>query len=587
MTINLIKYNNINKRLLKSFCFTLLLITYLMVSKSYSQENEFDDQPLSYSYQDFALSIGEKPNWISPTISFKDWPSFDNEVRKHTYNEVYWVRWTIDIASSSAQKRDLEYYISIVGSYEVFWDEKLLFTSGQVSNFKENEVPGEIQTAFLTPKEWITPGTHQITFKISSHHRRKGQQVFRHVYLKDYNLQSRHTSLGSLIPSLALSITLIIGIYFVTLFISERENYSHIIFSFLCFSLFTYGVVGEWPHLIGYTYDWHYIKEITVGLSGLVFSILLPLFFLFKHQLGSKWFVIISMPIVAFSLNTFADINMGNSLYWSIGFALSIIIMSIVVRKNNGNYWWELLGLLICFTGVVMNWQDLENFFLIFPVLVIFILLSNVIQAHRDKYNGMIIKIKASQLEAQLLRRNIQPHFILNSLASIIELVETEPDQSVEFISALADEFRLFSEIANKPTIKLTQEVELCRNHLAIMGFRHQQNYDLICSGIEKDDDIPTGIIHTLLENAFTHNDYSNENLTFKLMQKKENEHVHISFESPLQSQKESKFGFLSTGTGTSFIESQLKQCCGDRWSISNAKNVNTWVSTITYQKKT
>ena len=577
--------NTDRKILSLRFFILLLFLACIFIPKSYSQDESFNNQPLVYSASDFKLSIGEVPDWGNPALSSRDWPSFDDEIRKKEFADVYWISWNININGNSVQRRDLEYYISIVGSYEVYWDKALLYKSGIVSNSKSNEKPGQIQTAFLIPKEWVTPGMHEVTFKISSHHRKKGQQVFRHAYIKNYNLQSRHTSLGSLIPSLALSITLIIGIYFITLFASEKENYSHIIFSFLCFSLFAYGMLGEWPHLIGYTYNWHFFKEITVGVCGLLFSILLPLFFLFKHGLGSKWFVIFLMPVAAYSMVYFTNANMGNSLFWSIGFAFSILIMAFVVKKYSGHFWWELAGLTLCLLGVLVNWNDLENFFLIFPVLVFFILLSHVIQAQRDKYNGMVIKIKASQLEAQLLRRNIQPHFILNSLASIIELVETEPDQSVEFISALADEFRLFSDIANKPIIKLSQEIELCKNHLTIMGFRHQKKYELECEGIGISDEIPTGILHTLLENSFSHNDYSNDDISFKLKRKIEKGLVHLIFESPYKSQKTNKFDLLNTGTGTSFIESQLKQYCGEKWSVNGEKSQSNWVSTIIYQE--
>lgn len=558
------------------------LIAMLLSTISFSVQAN-DGSQLNYLYSHFRLIQGENRAEKTASIVSTDWPEFDRQIRATDINTIYWLVWDVDLIANQDPLHDLEFYLSLVGSYEVYWDGQLAHKNGLVSDSPEHEIPGAIQSAFLLPSDWVKPGQHEIAIKISSHFRYPGQQIIRHAYLKHYDMHSRFTSLGSLIPSLALSISLIIGIYFLTLFASDKLNYSYIVFGFLCFSLFVYGMGGESPHLIGYTYDWHVYKEVTVALAGILFALLLPLFFLLKYKQNKWWLWLLMMPVVAYGIDFFVDIKFGNGLFWAIGFAFSILIMLKVIVFSGGRFWWELLGLLACFIGILFNWNDLENFFLVFPLLVFFVLLSNVVQAQRDRYNGMIVQIKASQLETQLLRRNIQPHFILNSLASIIELVETAPEKSIDFISALADEFRLFSEIANKPYIKLEQEIELCNTHLEIMGFRYQRHYILDCSGIKNSDNIPTGILHTLLENAFSHNDYSSTDLSFRLSKENAAGYIHLSFSAPLRKITNTKFSRLNTGMGLNFVTSQLNQCCGNKWTLASEKLDEHWVSKVIY----
>ena len=68
--------------------------------------------------------------------------------------------------------------------------------------------------------------------------------------------------------------------------------------------------------------------------------------------------------------------------------------------------------------------------------------------------------------------KHIQPHFIKNTLTSLLDWVEESPAQSVIFIQALAREFDLLNGMAEATLIPVRQELELCQNHLRVMQFR-------------------------------------------------------------------------------------------------------------------
>src|SRR5262245_59005727 len=85
--------------------------------------------------------------------------------------------------------------------------------------------------------------------------------------------------------------------------------------------------------------------------------------------------------------------------------------------------------------------------------------------------------LRSAQLEVQLLKRSIQPHFLMNALTSILEWVEVEPKRAARFIEALADEFRLLSKISAEKLIPLELEVQLFRTHLSVMSLQREISF--------------------------------------------------------------------------------------------------------------
>jgi len=557
---------------------TAIVITLLLLIAVISLP--INAEPLVAKVDNFQLSIGEVPHWDSPDLASNNGDEFFTAINERTFNDVFWVRWQFDISDGALPEKDMVLRARTLGAYQTFWDDKLIGSNGIASASKQREVPGEIEKEFLLPNSWLTLGKHTNSFKFSSHHRQSGHPLISWVNINEFTSNTRYFSLGSLIPTLLVSIALMIGVYFFTLFMSEKDNKAYLIFSILCFDLFIFGLALQWPHMVGYTYDWYLVNNSIGFITGALFPMFLPLFFLFKYQLVRYWPVILFLPLSATIL---VNIDGGRIAYWAIGLVMSIAIVAYVVKRERGRYWWELLGLVICLLGVINGNTDLEDFFYFFPLLVLFILVSNAIEARQQKQASFRFKLKSSQLEAQLLRKNIQPHFILNSLASLVEWVETAPDKSVEFISALADEFRLFAEVSGKELIAIDKEVMLCRQHLAIMTFRLQRKFTLTYQGFDDRDTLPPGIIHTLIENAFSHNDYSKTNVEFSLEKQQMGQQYCITFNAPIVQADESRFEHLGTGTGLNFIHSQMTQSYGDKWQIEQNKQGENWQTTLRY----
>ncbi len=136
---------------------------------------------------------------------------------------------------------------------------------------------------------------------------------------------------------------------------------------------------------------------------------------------------------------------------------------------------------------------------------------------NKQKAELYLSKLRATRLESEMLKKIIQPHYIMNSLNSVIEWIEEKPEEGLKFIKELSDEFRSFSTFANRKSISIRDEIELCKNHIKVMEFRHHRKYRLDIKLKNLDRQIPPAIIHTLIENGITHHPLSSKDICIRI----------------------------------------------------------------------
>ena len=113
----------------------------------------------------------------------------------------------------------------------------------------------------------------------------------------------------------------------------------------------------------------------------------------------------------------------------------------------------------------------------------------------------------ARESELQLLRTQIHPHFLFNSLNSISALTSIDPAGAREMTIALAQFFRMTLALADRDRITLAEEVELCEHYLAIEKRRLGAK---LLSALRIDPStrraaIPPLMLQPLIENAVKH----------------------------------------------------------------------------------
>lgn len=113
----------------------------------------------------------------------------------------------------------------------------------------------------------------------------------------------------------------------------------------------------------------------------------------------------------------------------------------------------------------------------------------------------------AREAELRLLRTQIEPHFLFNSLNSISALTAIDPAAAREMTVDLAQFFRRTLALAGRERIALGEEVELCRHYLAIeqRRFGRKLRAELRVDDAAADCLLPPMTLQPLLENAVKH----------------------------------------------------------------------------------
>jgi len=129
--------------------------------------------------------------------------------------------------------------------------------------------------------------------------------------------------------------------------------------------------------------------------------------------------------------------------------------------------------------------------------------------------------------ELSMLKSQINPHFLFNSLNSISSLTMTSPDEARDMIIRLSDFLRYSLKHREKKFVPLKEEIRRMKDYLSIekIRFGDKLHYSFSMSGACEDFPVPTMIFQPLFENAIRHSVYeSTEPVTLSFDCKPEGE---------------------------------------------------------------
>jgi len=115
-------------------------------------------------------------------------------------------------------------------------------------------------------------------------------------------------------------------------------------------------------------------------------------------------------------------------------------------------------------------------------------------------------------LEQQLLRSQMEPHFIFNTIAVLQSLVrKDEKERSIRYLSQFARLLRISLENARKALVPLDEEVEALENYLSLQQVRFQNVFQYVIRRFDGFVDeanevlIPPMLLQPFIENAIQH----------------------------------------------------------------------------------
>lgn len=184
-----------------------------------------------------------------------------------------------------------------------------------------------------------------------------------------------------------------------------------------------------------------------------------------------------------------------------LSLAFGIVLMIVLVSGHQllfSKYRFGEMMLMYQFRGILIN-------------LTIYMFIHLLYQAHRAQQIGVELeRSKADNLGAQyeLLKQQVNPHFLFNSLNTLKSMIDINDPHSADFIMKLSDFYRFSLENRKMDLIPLAEELDILNAYMFLLKARFEEGICLstTLSDEHKQSYIPPFTLQLLVENCVKHN---------------------------------------------------------------------------------
>ena len=164
----------------------------------------------------------------------------------------------------------------------------------------------------------------------------------------------------------------------------------------------------------------------------------------------------------------------------------------------------------IGFLNRSMVWRAILGGLIYLVLVLIYYLVSNNQKLQERAQQEERLKNLVRDTELNMLKSQINPHFLFNSLNSIASLTMSNPDEARDMIIRLSDFLRYSLKHRENEFVPLLEELGRMKDYLAIekIRFGKKLQYVFNINGECEEFPVPTMIFQPLFENAIRHSVY-------------------------------------------------------------------------------
>jgi len=197
----------------------------------------------------------------------------------------------------------------------------------------------------------------------------------------------------------------------------------------------------------------------------------------------------------------------------SIGWLTVLVLVCAVIF---GTAWTAIEGVFVYFTNTAFNAPNylargpriaLDYAMTLTAWSSLYLGVKNWLAWQKESENALQSLALANKAQLDMLRYQLNPHFLFNALNSIRASIDEDKSRAKQMITQLAEFLRysLLNESAKK--IPLHDELEAVRNYLAIekIRFESKLEVDFDIQPAAEDFEVPCFLLNPLVENAIKH----------------------------------------------------------------------------------
>lgn len=133
---------------------------------------------------------------------------------------------------------------------------------------------------------------------------------------------------------------------------------------------------------------------------------------------------------------------------------------------------------------------------------------AKVIESNKLEIHAHQLKEIALQAELEVLKLQLDPHFLFNNFSILTQLIDTNQESAQVFLSNLSRVYRYILTTAKKDVVSLEEELKFVEMYFHLIKIRHGETIHLNVTIDEQDKrkGIPPVTLQLLIENAIKHN---------------------------------------------------------------------------------
>lgn len=549
-----------------------------------SVQRWFADLPAGLQYSEVRVKAGDDNRWKQPGWDDADWEIWDIADLPARAG-VHWVRFRVRLGADASGTLPAGIMISTVRAYELYWDGVQLGTNGVPGMNREEEQVGLLDEWFSIPHAMRGPGEHLVALRTSSY--RAGFPAktsgFRFLVHEPAVLQGKVLR-EAFVPTLAAGALCMVGLATVIMWLVAARRAPLLLLTGVCLSAAAMQGMQAVRWFFHYPADWHYpVLTSMVALVG-VQGILMVAFIVTHFQVPyRRWLLAGLVPVLAVvSWLSPERMNLEGVRILAVGVIVSLACAAWAVWRHRRGAWPVALGVAASAILLLAEGDDFRvKFFLNFLPALIGLITSLALQVQDERRQARDAKLTAARMEIELLKKNLQPHFLLNTLTAVSEVIEQDPAGAVKFIDDLAAVFRSLALMSGERLVSLQRELELCRLHLRVVGRRTGRQIGLQAVGAEETAQVPPALFLTLIENGLLHQQ-ADDGAAFRLSTQSTGSGVRFCFMSPGRTRELA--GRPVGGTGLRYVKARLEESFPGRWNLSQGSVPGGWETIIHWQ---
>ena len=197
--------------------------------------------------------------------------------------------------------------------------------------------------------------------------------------------------------------------------------------------------------------------------------------------------------------------------------SLILIILCIITLKKEKRKRTELITYVLIHTAILLDFIGVgyhmyysgicfKVSFVIMLLIFLFLGVKQVVMDYQASIKNKKMKLELENSRIIVMLSQIQPHFLYNSLTSVMDLCDSNPKQAKAAIADFADYLRgNLSSLKTENLITFGTELEHIEKYLKLEKLRFMDELEIVYDIHSKDFMLPALSVQPLVENAVKH----------------------------------------------------------------------------------